>query len=74
MKTTVLTRQCNSFQANILKGALLNEGIVSFMRNETLSSLFSNIHGFQLEVLVFEKDYEKAMDIFEKGFPELAKK
>ena len=74
MKTIVLTTLPNNYQASILKDILFNEGIVSFLRNETLSTVFSNISGFQIQILVFEKDYEKAFDILKKGFPELAGK
>jgi len=70
MKTIVLATLPSSFQAYILKDILHNEGIVSFMKNETISSVY-NMPGFQIEVLVFEKDYEKALDIYEKGFPQL---
>jgi hypothetical protein len=73
MNTIILTTLCDSFQAHILKDVLLNEGIVSFTKNETMSSIYSNINAFQIELSVFEKDYEKAKDIFEKGFPQLAK-
>lgn len=73
MKTILLTTLDNSFQANVLQGALKNEGIESFTKNEILSSVFGNISGFQMEILVFEKDYEKAMEIFKKGFPQLLK-
>lgn len=71
MKTITLAILDNSFQANILQGVLSNEGIESFLRNEILSSVFSNISGFQVEIEVFEKDYEKAMEILKRGFPDL---
>ena len=74
METIVLTRLCDSVQANMLKDALYNEGIESFIRGETLYSVFSKLQGFQIEVIVFENDYEKAMDIFKKGFPQLVNK
>lgn len=73
MKTILLATLDNRFQANVLQGALKNEGIESFTKNEVLSSVFGNISGFQMEILVFEKDYEKAMEIFKKGFPQLLK-
>lgn len=73
MKTILLATLDNSFQANVLQGVLKNEGIESFTKNEVLSSVFGNISGFQMEILVFEKDYEKAMEIFKKGFPQLLK-
>ena len=67
MKTITLATLQNSFQAYLLKDILNQEGIVSFMKNETISSVY-NIPGFLIEVLVFEKDYEKALEIYEKGF------
>lgn len=74
MKTVLLATLDNSFQANILQNVLENEGIESFTKNEVLSSVFGNISGFQMEVLVYEKDYEKAVEILKKGFPHLLKK
>ena len=70
MKTVYLATLLNSFQAYLLKDILDSEGIVSFMRNETISSVY-NIPGLEIEVLVFEDDYEKAKEIYDKAFPEL---
>lgn len=70
MKTVFLATLDNSSQAGILQGALRNEGIESFMRNEVISSVL-NTPGFQIEIEVLEKDYEKAMEILIKGFPYL---
>ena len=70
MKTVSLTTVQNSFQAYLLKDVLEHEGIVSFFKNETISSVY-NIPGMEMEVLVFEDDYEKAREIFEKGFPDI---
>jgi hypothetical protein len=69
MKTVYLTTVLNSFQAYLLKDILSQEGIVSFMRNETISSVYS-IPGMEIEILVFEDDYERAKEIYEKGFPD----
>jgi len=63
METIVLTRLCDSYQANILKDVLYNEGIECFLIGETLNSVLSKLQGFEIDVMVFEKDYEK-----EKGF------
>jgi len=70
MKTVYLATLLNSFQAYLLKDILESEGIVSFMRNETISSVYS-IPGMLIEVLVFEDDYEKAKEIYDRAFPEL---
>lgn len=71
MKTVFLVTLENRFQANILQDALKNDGIESFLTNDVLSSVFGNLSGFQIELFVFEEDYEKAMEILKEGFPEL---
>ena len=68
MKTIHLATVPNSFQAYLLKDILSQEGIVSFLKNETISSVY-NILGMEMEVFVFEDDYERAKEIYEKGFP-----
>ena len=72
MKTIILARLDN-FQASILRGVLQSEGIESFVKNENLSSIYPGIPVFQIQVEVLEEDYLKAREIFEKGFPDLAK-
>lgn len=57
-------------QASILKGALKNEGIKSFVLNKTVSSVL-NISGNEIEIVVYREDYERALKIFKEGFPEL---
>ena len=69
MKTIHLATLQNSFRAYLLKDILSQEGIVSFMKNENISSVY-NIPGMEMEVLVFEDDYERAREIYEKGFPD----
>lgn len=71
MKTVLLATLESRFQASILQGALKNEGIESFFTNDVVSSVFGNITGFQIEILVFEEDYERAMEILKEGFPRL---
>jgi len=66
MKAVLLTTLPN-LRAYLLKSVLDSEGIVSFMKNETISS----VHGapcFDIDVLVFEEDYERAKEIYEQGF------
>lgn len=70
MKTVYLIALDNISQAAIVKDVLLNEGIESFYRNENISSVL-NVPFLQIELVIFEKDYEKAYEILRKGFPEL---
>ncbi|GKG75212.1 DUF2007 domain-containing protein [Parabacteroides sp. AM58-2XD] len=71
METILLSTADNNVQASLLQSALRNEGIESFLRNEHLSTVFGNIPGFQIEIYVFESDYEKAKEVLKNGFPEL---
>ena len=71
MKTVFLSTLKNSFQAGLLKDLLINEGIESFFKNENISNVLGNISGFQLEIYVFEKDYERANEILKEALPQL---
>lgn len=71
MRTVLLSTLENSFQANILQDRLREEGIESFLKNEVLSGVFGNISGFQIEIYIDEKDYEKAEGILKEALPEL---
>lgn len=71
MKTVFLSTLDNSFQAGLLKDLLMNEGIESFFKNENMSTVLGNIPGFQLDIYVFEKDYERAQEILKEALPEL---
>ena len=71
METILLSTADNNVQASLLQSALRNEGIESFLRNEHLSTVFGNIPGFQIEIYIFESDYEKAKEVLKNGFPEL---
>ena len=71
METILLSTADNYVQASLLQSALRNEGIESFLKNEHLSTVFGNIPGFQIEIYVFESDYEKAKEVLKNGFPEL---
>ena len=70
MKTVYLVTLDSAYQASILQSLLQDEGVESFTKNEVLSSVLS-IPGFQIEVEVFEEDYEKALGILKEGFPYL---
>ena len=71
METILLSTADNNVQASLLQSALRNEGIESFLKNEHLSTVFGNIPGFQIEIYVFESNYEKAKEVLKNGFPEL---
>ena len=71
METILLSTADNNVQASLLQSALRNEGIESFLKNEHLSTVFGNIPWFQIEIYVFESDYEKAKEVLKNGFPEL---
>ena len=71
METILLSTADNNVQASLLQSALRNEGIESFLKNEHLSTVFGTIPGFQIEIYVFESDYEKAKEVLKNGFPEL---
>lgn len=70
MKAITLATLENNFQVEDLQGALSHEGIESFTRDDVFS-MFSNMPGSQIEVLVYAKDYHDAFDIFRQGFPDL---
>lgn len=64
-KTVVLTTCKNVMHAHILKGALENEGIPSILQNEL--SAFVALQGidYGVQILVFEKDLDRAKVILE---------
>lgn len=68
MKTVYLATLDNSSQASMVQNVLQNEGIESFLKNENISSVL-NTPGFQIELEVFEEDYEKALDVLKQAFP-----
>lgn len=71
MKTVLLISCNNAMQAHILKGALQNEGIPSVLKNEDLGNFFSfnrSIGG--VDILVYERDLERARDILERNAQE----
>lgn len=71
METKYLISLESNIQASILQGALKNQGIESFLKNGVVSCVFGNSPGFQIEVYVFESDYEKAKELLIRGFPGL---
>jgi hypothetical protein len=63
-KTVILTTCDNAMHAHILQGALENEGIPSMLQNELSASVaLQGMIGMGVQILVFEKDLEKAQKI-----------
>lgn len=70
MERTVKLITCDdAFRAHLIQGALENEGIPSVIHNENTSSVMrgfvSNLSG--VDVLVYEADYRKALDLLEQN-------
>ncbi len=56
----------NSFEANLIKGRLENEGIESFLTNENITTLMPHLNTLfnsGAQVMIFEKDLERAREI-----------
>lgn len=69
MKTVRLITCNDDFQANVIKGALQNEGIESVLHNENFSNLYrgmgTNFSG--VDIFVYEDDYEAALQLLERN-------
>lgn len=69
MKTVRLITCDDSFQANIIKGALENEGIAAVLHNEHAADVMRGYvrEASTVDVLVYECDGERALDILERN-------
>ena len=69
MKTVRLITCDDAVQAHIIQGALKNEDIASLLHNENMSTVMrgysSEIAG--VDVLVYEDDYNRAVDLLERN-------
>lgn len=69
MKTVRLITCDDAVQAHIIQGALKNEDIASLLHNENMSTIMrgytSEISG--VDVLVYEEDYNRAVDLLERN-------
>ena len=66
MKTIILTTCNNSFEANLIKGMLENNGIKSFVLNENASSLLPHLNGIMgagVQVMIDASDLETAKEL-----------
>lgn len=68
MKTIRLLTSDSLAEAYIIKGRLLNEGIYCFLTNENFTNLmplYNNIMGSGIQIIINEKDSERAKDIIQ---------
>jgi Zn finger protein HypA/HybF involved in hydrogenase expression len=66
VKTVRLMTSDNLAEAHIIKGRLLNEGIDCFLTNENFTNLmplYNNMLGSGIQIIVNEKDNDKAREI-----------
>lgn len=70
MKTVILTSFKSDVRAHMLQDILRNEGIESILQGELTAQVLSYIPGIDIQVLVFEDDYERAREILKNSFPE----
>lgn len=70
MKTVILTSFKSDVRAHMLQDILRNEGIESILQGELTAQVLSYIPGMDIQVLVFEDDYERAREILKNSFPE----
>lgn len=68
-KLITIYRCGTNVEASIIRDLLENEGIPCMLTNETISTIYpigNSLLG-EIQVLVFEKDSEKALAIIEEG-------
>lgn len=68
METVYLATLDNAVQLSILREALEEEGIESFVKNENMATVLGS-PGFQIEVEVFGGDYDRAFAVLKKSLP-----
>lgn len=72
MKTVRLVSFNDNVQAHMLQDMLRDEGIESMVQGEFTNQVMSYIRGIDVDVLVFEKDLERAKELLKEAFPEMA--
>ena len=72
MKTVRLASFNDNVQAHMLQDILRNEGIESILQGELTNQVMSYLRGFDTDILVFDKDLERAKKILKEAFPENA--
>jgi hypothetical protein len=69
MKTVKLISVGSAFEANLIKGALENEGISCILHNETSNQVMKGYIQVDVDIFVNESDYDRAMEIAVKAQP-----
>lgn len=69
MKTVRLTSFQDNVQAHMLQDILKDQGIESMLQGELTNQVMSYLRGFDTDVLVFDKDLERAQAILKEAFP-----
>lgn len=69
MKTVRLITCDDSFQANLIKGALENEGIATILHNEHTSDVMRGYirEASMVDVFIDERDSERALQLLERN-------
>ena len=70
MKTTTLTTFTDQTKAHMMVDILKNEGIECMLQGEYTSQVLGYIPSIGIQLLVFEKDEERARQLLENSFPE----
>lgn len=70
MRRVRLATLDNVMQAQMLCDLLENEGIMAAQKNGAMATVL-NTPGFQVEVEVYEQDYERALQCLRDAFPYL---
>ena len=70
MKTVRLTSFNDNMQAHMLQDILKNEGIESMLQGELTNQVMSHLRGFDTDILIFEKELDRARTILKEAFPE----
>ena len=68
---TLLTACNNTFEAELLKGRLESEGIPCVLQGETMNLVYGGISAMPINLLVREKDLEKALEVINSDEEEL---
>ncbi len=72
MKTVILASFNDNVRAHMMQDILKNEGIESMIQGELSNQVLTHLRGIDIQVLVFEKDLERAKELLKESFPEEA--
>ncbi len=72
MKTVILANFNDNVQAHMMQDILKDEGIESMIQGELSNQVLTHLRGIDIQVLVFEKDLERAKELLKESFPEEA--